>query len=541
MKVLTSPVYYAPVAITSTISAQQQPGRIYYTPEIYGCIENFESSKDYNRYVDQIKYDLIVIANFLKLGDGVDENISFFCDRLRHHQNLEHDLKKLVCFNLGHCVNNIIQLTLRGIPADENTIRNLLFPVFNELMYGIRSVITNIICASSSIDGIQKNISWHIDNRRLKIIELELAQHVHCQHKIIDDGLRDQYIIAYKYHFITCKWVYSYLLKNKSPSRYIKNETEHYVINLLERLCQLLGIVNVIKDIGNIIRQKIREIINQPNHHEDIEGTRYLSECGHQAVLNFVQRANPPIDLNNVLARNIANNFLFMLNEADGIYGALADALAMEHHKEISYHITNVLIIGRSRVKLLEDFFWVDYDGRFKGPLTFNALRVLGAMGVLNDNLLRFAIINTPPKALLNEYHVGWCGNIHGVFNDYLQPNIYALYKRYINEDMVLAGDKDKNGNTFLHAVVFHNDLKAFHQIAHQQRDIINCKNNFGFTALMQAVNQDSIYMVRQLLACENIDINIVENHGFTASALAIEKNNRDILFLLNKHYTAIN
>ncbi len=542
MKVITVPIYFPRLAIMSTTQAPPQPvERIYYSPERYGRIENFESSRDYEAYIDQTKYDLFTIAVFLKLSNGVDESINFFCDSLLHYQYLDHDLKKLVYTDLGRCLQGISQMTLSCIPADEDTLRSLLCPIFTELTHGVRVVITNIFYASSSVNSLKKNISWHVDNRRLEIIELVLSQHVLYHHKNSDEAKIERYIDAYKYHFIKFKWLYSYLIKNKNPANYLKKETEYYVIIVLERLNRLLNIVSIIKDIGNMMRQSIEEIINEPTHHEDVEGMRYLSQRGHEAVIKFAQSSNPPIDLNTVLAHNIANNFLFLLKDVDGLYGALAEALAVENNKEILFHIADALIISRIRVRSLEDFFWVDYDGRFRGPLTLEALRLIGAKGALNDRLLRYAIINTPSDLLLSDYHFDWCGNIHGVFNDYLQPKMFALYKIYFMKGKVQASDKDSNGNTFLHAAVFHNDLEAYHHIAHQQYDIINCKNNFGVTALMQAVMQDSIFMVRQLLECKNIDINVLENNGFTASALAVEKQHRDILILLNSHSTTLN
>ncbi|WP_410012938.1 ankyrin repeat domain-containing protein [Sodalis sp. C49] len=541
MQVITASVYYPPSASEHSALEQNHPmERIIYTAEKYGGYENFEMSESFKHYIKQTENDLTAIAQALELCDQVRVDIMSFCEKLNHYENFSVESKKLLYINLNQCLLSFRQLNPIFFSTANSHIIDVFGDIFKSLKKNLGEVLTAILLADSAIDGF-KAVSGHVYARRCDIINTVLAQHVECYHKYIDDAKREQYIDAYKYHLTKAKWLYQFLYKDNNVGKYIESETAPYFLPLLDRLNRAVDIVSVIKDIGNMIRRKIEEILNEPGHHLDVGGMRYFSECGHQAVEKFAQLSSPPVDLNTVLARNVDNNLPFLLKDADAIYGALAEALAAENNKEIVFHIKHVLIFGRIIVKSFNGFFWVEYESVFRGPLTLVVLCSEKVHGVLDDDLLRFAIINTPSELLLNNFCLDWCGDRYSVLNDFMEENIFALYKWYFMNGKVNPLNKDKNGNTFLHAAVCHNDDNAYDYVKDKLDVIINCKNNFGVTALMQAAAKGETKMVLNLLDCEEIDIHIAEKNGFTALGLAVKNQRKDIEVILKSHSVAMN
>ncbi|WP_413739843.1 ankyrin repeat domain-containing protein [Sodalis sp. RH14] len=541
MQVITASVYYPPSASEHSALEQNHPmERITYTAEKYGSYENFEKSDAFKHYIKQTENDLIAIAELLECHDQFRTDIISFCEKLNHYENFSAESKRLLYINLNQCLHRFRQLNSNCFSIANVHIKDSFGDIFKSLKKNVGEVLTAILLADSAIDGF-KAVSGHVYTRRCDIINAMLAQHVACHHQYFDDGKRKQYINAYKGHLTKANWLYQYLYKNNTVGKYILSETEPYFLPLLEQLNRAVDIVSVIKDIGNMIRHRIEKILNEPGHHLDIEGMRYFSERGHQAVEKFAQLSSPPVDLNTVLARNVDNNRPFLLKDADAIYGALAEALAAENNKEIVFHIKHVLIFGRIIVKSFNGFFWVEYESVFRGPLTLVALCSEKVQGVLDDDLLRFAIINTPSELLLNNFCLDWCGDRYSVLNDFMEENIFALYKWYFMNGKVNPLNKDKNGNTFLHAAVCHNDDNAYDYVKDKLDVIINCKNNFGVTALMQAVVKGETKMVLNLLDCEEIDIHIAEKNGFTALGLAVKNQRKDIEVILKSHSVAMN
>ncbi|XBS70328.1 hypothetical protein ABK905_03445 [Acerihabitans sp. KWT182] len=110
--------------IHSTGVTQEQSNvedRIFYSPEKYGCFENFESSRDFTFYLKQIKNDFYSVAKNINLHEPPHENIHIFCSKIAFHQNTSPIFKELLYTNLNDYLFSIKKFTENNL-FEEKTL-----------------------------------------------------------------------------------------------------------------------------------------------------------------------------------------------------------------------------------------------------------------------------------------------------------------------------------------------------------------------------------------------------------------------------------
>ena len=106
-------------------------------------------------------------------------------------------------------------------------------------------------------------------------------------------------------------------------------------------------------------------------------------------------------------------------------------------------------------------------------------------------------------------------------------------YLKYYNFNFIQKNDINNKSAFFeLYKRDYYSFVKLF---LDKDTNIINYKNDDGKTALYLAVEKGNVDIVKLLLSCNKLDINIT-NNGKTALFLAVEKENAEIVKLLLTH-----
>ncbi|NDL65886.1 ankyrin repeat domain-containing protein [Acerihabitans arboris] len=542
-KINNTPIYLDPtIEVATSSEAQVMMPQLIYTEECHGCIENFERKEIFSLYINQIKNYLITIAKRMEFSVRVHDGIRQFCENLSHHQNITQEIKKYLYTDLSECLYSFTRFHVRYLSKEQYNVRTILIGVFENLTNDVSKVLTDVTYVYAAINGhVSNKLSKKIIDRRLNVMKNTISQHIESVHSLSSNNKKIKYKIAYKYLLKKNKWPYSIIYKDTKVGRHILSATSPLLPSLINKLNQSTHIVKVIKDIGDDIHQEIEALIAAPGHHFYDNGIKYVSDQGFLEVQKFLETSNPPIDRYSVLERDASTGFHSLHRSRDALYGALVEELPKENNKEIIYKIDSVTLAASVKLKSFKDYYWVDYGGGVRGALTLGALRLGNVAHLKNDNLLRYAIINSPFDGLLKDYNSKWCNDFYKVFDNFYERNIFALYKLNFSNKTIDINRKDKKGNTVLHAAVYHNDIEACDYLIDRPDMNINCTNNAGITALMQAVDKGSMSMVLKLLESKHVNINITDKNSVTALAMAEKRHHKGIAILLKSHAITIN
>ncbi len=518
--------------LTKEPARQDDTNRVFYSERKYGCAENFESSQDFARYIEQIENDFKAIAKNINADRSSEEAIRLFCQNFHQCQNVRNELKPFLYAGLGESLMGFRQLNFDVFFAHKIYIQRMLNNIILNLENNVEQALSDIIQINEIINVPSgKNISQHINAHIEKTAHDVIIKHVQQYHATIDRDEQELYVDAYKQHLKKANWIYPLQCKNERLRADIDSITKEHFYIMLAKLNQATNIITMIKDIGDGIRQNVERIFNMPGNYADVGDMRYLTERGHQEILQFTQSTSLPVDLTAILGRNVANNHnIYLLEYSGAIYGGLAEALVAENNEGNAYNIQSKRISYSSTIKSFKGLFWVDH-GQYRDSVTLQALHMGRINCRIQDDLLRDAITYSPEESLLEYYHSNWCGDVGKVFNDFFNKNIYLLSIAYVKKDLMKIEDfKDKNGNTLLHAMIHHDDKVAYNGLKDKLSLLINEKNNSGTTSLMLAAAKGWATVVMDLLEHEEIHFDATDKNGHTALKIAVD----------NKHDTVI-
>ncbi|WP_213990382.1 ankyrin repeat domain-containing protein [Sodalis sp. dw_96] len=517
---------------TETVPTQWSEGnRISFSTEKYGCFENFESSKYFAYYLEQIKNDFDAIAKSIGFHEPFGESLNMFCAQISHHQLIDSTLKKFLYTDLDEFLYSISQLNINNLPDEKLFIRDMLNDAFLSLgkndFWMMLSNIKNAFVVMNSPS--EKSVSKQVDNKIDEVMNAVLTEFVKLHHA---DGAENQtarYIDAYKQYLKEAKWKYALQFEDKNVGVDIESITKNKFLTLYNQIIQKTEIVSIIKSIGDSIRQKIEEIFNKPGNYTDIKDMRYLSSRGHEEVLQFTRSTNLPVDLNAILGRNLANNgYIYLLEYSDAIYGDLFEFFVAEN-RGYSYCIKREPKGARNTVETFKSFSWVN-RGNYKEPVAQVPLSMGKIDNAISNKRVRSVIV--VPQGKKSEKNI--CSvlnkNNNSICDGLTNNSIYKLAIDNVEIGMVDVDSKDKNGNTLLHIIAYHCDTEAYEKLKDKLYVYTNSKNKFNVTPLMLAAAKNFGSMVVDLVIRGNIDLNATDRHGKTALDMAI----------INKHDTIV-
>ncbi len=513
--------------------------RVFYSEQEYGCVENFESSENFTRYVEQIENDFMAIASNINADPSAKEGIRLFCQNFHQCQNVRNELKMFLYFGLGKFLRDFRQSDFDGIFTGDIGIQKMLSDIFIKLGNNVGQALLDIFHINEIIKiPSEDNISEHINSHMKKTAHDVIANHVQQYHVTINRDEMELYVDAYKQHLEKAGWIYPLECKYESIRPDIELITKAYFYEMFTQLKQAKDeeIVTIIKDLGNAIWQDIVEIFNKPGNYEDVGDMRYLIERGHQEILDYKRSSSLPVDLSAILGQNVANNNkIYLLEYPYAMYGGLAEWLVAENNAGHVYNIRSIPINAQSTIKSFKNLLWVDH-GEYRESVTLQALHMGKIDSRIQDDMLRDAITYSPEESLLKYYDSNWCGDVGKVFNDFLNKNIYLLSLENVKKGVMSIDSKDKRGNTLLHAVIHHNDKDAYNDLKHKLSILINEKNNSGTTALMLAAVKGWASMAMDLLEHDKIHFDATDKNGHSAMRIAVD-NKHDTVIQIFKSY----
>jgi len=218
--------------------------------------------------------------------------------------------------------------------------------------------------------------------------------------------------------------------------------------------------------------------------------------------------------------------------------------------KSISLQQFNDLILSQKEKPTDDDlrFFELVKNKQFQEAIIFKENRQLNVNFIITDNLT--PLIYFIRKGQKEQFDF-WVNLENVDINQYdkakfpMPPFMHAVQQNqfYMLKVLVQKGantkllSKGKNkGNSALLIAVWDNRIKIVKYLLENNLNIsINQADNNGFTPLIKAVIKNRIEILKYLLQFNNLDLDICDTDGKSAMDWAKEKNNYEIIRLLER------
>lgn len=501
------------------------------------AISCFENTKlvDINR----ARNDIVSIAKKIKIYDCYAEDIKRFCEKLENKNitNLDKKTAKYFYKDLGECFSAINNHDLSQRGADSAELTQALQKFFENLKANNRESLTQALLAYA----IAKNyslgkVSTKIHQARVKIIETVINKFVEVNNIYIGEEGKNEYIKAYQNSLKKCRWMFSDMFTFEP----LPDHLEKVILPLSKELARILdsstSFFSVIKVVGDEIYRNVQAFVASQNPPLSQNPLIISSNKVKLEIAAFLKNRDISVSLYSVLEKKGVGKVLQLQKNAVAIYGALIEELAKENNGNVYYSIETFRIAPLINIKAYKDFFWVGYGRGARGALTLETLIKNNVTKITNVKLLRIALKNSSSSYIKEIKNPIVCTQPGELFTDLLDEKEYLFFKLYLSCKLMNLDHIDENGNSFIHAIVYHNDIEAWVKYEIFAVNLINKINKEGLTALQLAVNKNLANMVLNLLDCREIDIAIVDSKNVTALDMAIEMNYLDIIAILKSH-----
>ncbi|XBS70330.1 ankyrin repeat domain-containing protein [Acerihabitans sp. KWT182] len=308
------------------------------------------------------------------------------------------------------------------------------------------------------------------------------------------------------------------------------------------QLKEKVEIVEIIKAIGGSIRQQVEDIFNKPGNHFEIEDMRYLSERGHNELRQFACSSSLPVNLESILGLNMANNnYIYLLEYSDAIYGGLIKLYKAENFDSL-YNIKLEHHGSKNTIETFKNYSWVN-RGSYLEP--YRQENFASKTMIDNKSGSEISYVEEVKKSLVyNENRVSeeYADSTQFIY-DFGDADTFKWVIDNVEKGLIDIYDKDIHGNNLLHGIAIHQSNNFYDKLKDVLKNklevelklLINAKNNFQVTPLMQAAAKNFGSLVVDFVLKNETDIHAVDLNGKTALDIARMKGHKTIVDILEK------
>ncbi|MEA9393255.1 ankyrin repeat domain-containing protein [Acerihabitans sp. TG2] len=486
---IANPTYYP-------LSLPTQSETIIYSEERYGSIDSFEQNIDYHRYLQQMDHTLTAIIEKTGYIQGADDNNKKFIAQLSVPQSISVAIK-MRCYT---SLVNILHVFAQE-PLHENNAAGL-------------AILTKIV---KSLDQpietfIQRAFLYYIDfmgEMRGGIYALlyqakqALTQsHLLCYLETAYGEVGSAVLTAFKRQLQDTGWDMTDEDVSDHCRAEILREAAMLAQALIQNLNQNITIGKIITYVGLVIYNDVNNSIYSLKNHSD---NLFMQLFKDKAFKEHLAKEYPFFTLTE-LFQSFESFGPCALMQPINISIQLAEKLADDPQGMEIYAIQNGSENEMIRIRHLGDFFWLENkETQVKQPLDLIRLSLGNVILTLSDAEMIATIHNTPVHGPADSPHPVW-------FSDYAKI-FYAIHKYDI--------------------------FKATQVLINKK--LINMCFTEGKTVLMTAIVNKRIDIVKQIVECEESDVNIQDDEGNSALHFAVDLNMDDVVDWLLTRYCNIN
>jgi ankyrin repeat protein len=500
---------------TSFSHADSPDAQMYHILQRNDNISEDNPDKPYQFYLSQIEILLHEISRQGNAAGNVDKIINQFIEELSCTDCIPEPLKLNLYHDSWRYLHSIMLLVAKkNTPEIQDDLRRMYIYIEKGL-----GIALNIIPAFfEKINSIVTNEIYE----KIWIIKKQLIEKKVFEYAIKMHGLsrNDEYINAYKYQLRDTPWGIDYVIGDKTIDFEKIAETDDTLCDLMQNLTRDISLGKIISSLGNEVYNGVLTILKK-RHCKAKE--KVLSSEKTSNINNYLRKNYPFLCFTDCVKFDKGINE-FVLEYPEMIYSAIATALAKHDISQRYFQIQLAMETIKIRIRYIEGFYWIENKSNcIQFPLTLNILKREKISGVLDEDLLKFSIINSDINQITNNLNVEWLDNPENVFYEIEHPAIFIAATHFFTENRLPINNTYKNGTTLLMAaIIFRNRVLIDYILTRSDLDI-NVKDNSGLTALALAVKLDSREILLDLLSYKKIDVNPQDNKGKTPLMMAIQ------------------
>ncbi len=519
---------------TSLLASTPSSPPDYSDTDMYHTIQSNEnittSGKDklYQFYISQMKALLHDISRQGNLSDNVNEKINHFIEELSYTDCIPESLKLGIYDDVCQYLHGLMRLLEK-----ENTseIQDYLRKMYIYIEKGI-GIALNIIpaCYEKINSMVSDEIYKKILTAKKQLIKKTVYEYVLKVHGLIN---ADAYLNAYEYHLSDTPWGFDYTDNDKTIDIEKIAETDDTLCGLMQQLTMNISLGKIIRPVGDEVYESILKILKKNTSPKKKESLCYEKT---NTIINYLQQNYPILCFTDCIKFDKSTN-KFVRVYPDMIYSAIAIALAKHDISQRYFQIGLALETIKIRIRYVEGFYWIENKTTgINSSLNLNILKREKISGILDEDLLKFAIINSDINQITNNLAPEWFDKPENICYEIEHHSIFIAAAHFFTENRLPINNTYKNGMTFLMAaVILKNKMLIHHSLTRSDLDI-NIKNNMGMTALTLAIESDFREIAYYLLAYKKIDVNIQDNKGITPLILATQTGKSPVINKLLRH-----
>ncbi|WP_213992183.1 ankyrin repeat domain-containing protein [Sodalis sp. dw_96] len=491
-----------------------------HNPVYQGDIAKSDKDDPCSVYISRINFLLHEISRQSDLTDNFDEKINVFIQDISCKGYFPDPLKLILCHDLGRYLHCIIQLI-----AKQNTpsIQHYLEKMFSYIDQGPGIALIIIPTFYEKINSmVSGNVYEKMWIEKTRLIKKTIYEYVISMHGLTNI---EGYIDAFKYQLRDTPWGIDYADGEEIIDLRKAPETENTLCGLLQQLNSNITLGKTIISIGEEIYQNVLAILKNNDYNNTNENFLCREKM---SMLNVYLLQNYPyISLPDCLKiDSVANEYV--LEHPDMIYSAIAVALEKNDISQCYFQIGLARETPNVKIRFVEGLYWV--ENKITGiqfPLTLHILKSEKISGILDDEMVKFAIINSEHSQISTNLLAEWFDDIRSVCYEIEHPAIFITAEHYFCNDILPINTTYKNGTTLLMAAIILKNKTIINYLLTRSDIDVNIRNNDGMTALILAIKLNSMEAARALIKHKNIDVNIRDNNGITALMLTVKLNLR--------------